>query len=611
MGRHSVTAPTKTSRRGLYLSVIAAVVVVGVVASGVYLWIGGHFDPDQAAAGSECESAEQLHIVADTTIASVLTVIASDFDAANEGCVTTEITAQESADTSAVLASGGLDADAWVPQSAVWVDRAAATAASLGRATPNAYVGDTLAASPVVFATTASDAAEVAAEPLTWTRVLDGTLPAILPDPEASAASLSSLVGLGAHAPAEDPRPLAAAMIALSKSIPASTSAAFGALSSAETPSVVLTSEAQVAEYNSDGPTETLTAGYPTDGTLMLDYPLVLVGDAADEAVAADEAQQATEAPADAPATETPAPEAAGDASGAVRTASYTTEGTDDLPATAEPSARARMLAAFEQAAASATERLNAAGFRTADGVGEIDTLGIAPEGPAAQVVPVDSATALTLLRTWGVLSLRARYLAVVDVSGSMEEPAANGLRRIDIFQQAAMNAVSKFSGEVDLGVWAFSTMRNGDLDYEELAPIAPLGDAAHTQQIAGIIQSLPSRLGGATGLYDTVLASVNRVREGYDPEKVNAVLLITDGKNEDENGIDLDTLLAELQKADDGTKPVPVIMIGFGPDTDLAAMQKIAEVTKGGAYSASKPEDLGIVLVDAISQRSCRPNCG
>ena len=66
-------------------------------------------------------------------------------------------------------------------------------------------------------------------------------------------------------------------------------------------------------------------------------------------------------------------------------------------------------------------------------------------------------------------------------------------------------------------------------------------------------------------------------------------MLLITDGKNEDENGIDLDTLLAELAKIDDPTKPVPVIMIGFGPDTDLAAMQQIAQATKGAAYSASQ----------------------
>ncbi|MGI9823818.1 VWA domain-containing protein [Agromyces sp. Marseille-Q5079] len=612
MGRHS-TAPAKKPRRGLILSIVGAVAVVGLVASGVYLWVGGHLDPSNAAADGACAEAQPLRIVADSTIAPVLSDIAADFDAANDGCVVTDVTAQDSADTAAVLAAGGLDADAWVPQSAAWVDRAAATAASLGRSSPDAVVGEPIAATPVVFATTAEDAAAVASEPVTWQRVLDGSLPAILPDPEASAASLASLVALGAHAPAEDPRPLASAMIGLGKSIPDSTSAAFGSLASQAQPSVVVTTEAQVAEYNSDEPSLALTAGYPNDGTVLLDYPLVSVGDAATEAAAATEDPDTED-----PETEDPAateePTAMG---GEVETASYSAskqaESSDAATDTAAeaPSARAKYLAAFAEAAAAATDRLNAAGFRAADGSGTIDIAGIAPEGPASQALPLDSATQLTMLRTWGVLTLRARYLAVVDVSGSMEEPAGNGLRRIDIFQQAAQAAVSRFSGEVDLGVWAFSTLRNGDLDYEELASISALGDAAHAQQIGAIIQSLPARLGGATGLYDTVLAAVQRVREGYDPEKVNAVLLITDGKNEDENGIDLDTLLAELAKADDGTKPVPVIMIGFGPDTDLVAMQKIAEVTKGGAYSATKPEDLGTVLVDAISQRSCRPNCG
>ena len=235
------------------------------------------------------------------------------------------------------------------------------------------------------------------------------------------------------------------------------------------------------------------------------------------------------------------------------------------------------------------------AGFRAPDGSGYARrSPASAAEAPAAEARDLDTAAQLEILRAWGVLTLRSRMLAVIDVSGSMEEPAENGLRRIDIFQQAAVGAMGKFSGEVEMGVWVFSTARNGDLDYEDLSPIAPLADAAHMQEIAGIIQSLPARLGGATGLYDTTLAAVQRVRESYDPEKVNSVLLITDGKNEDENGIDLDTLLAELAKIDDPTKPVPVIMIGFGPDTDLAAMQRIAQATKGAAYSASKPEDLG-----------------
>ena len=102
----------------------------------------------------------------------------------------------------------------------------------------------------------------------------------------------------------------------------------------------------------------------------------------------------------------------------------------------------------------------------------------------------------------------------------------------------------------------------------------------------------------------------MQRVQETYDPSKVNSVLLITDGKNEDDNGISLDDLLAKLQATEDPKKPVPVIFIGFGPDTDLDAMTRIAKVTGGAAYSASKPEDLGNVLVDALSQRTCRPNC-
>lgn len=574
MGRHSISVPAKLPGRALIISIIAAIAVVSIVASGVFLWVGGHLNPLFAAAESGCGDYEQLVVVADTSIAPALADVAKDFDAASEACVETVIKPQDSADSAAILASGGLDADAWVPESSVWIDRTTATAASLGQNPPDVEVGASIAATPVVFAAPATKAAEIASEPVTWARLLSGTLPTILPDPEASAASLAGLLALRGHSSPDDPRQFAGAMIELGKTIPASTSAAFGSLAASQQPAVVLTSEVQVAAYNLDEPTETLVAAYPADGTVLLDYPFVRLpvrpGGEDDE----------------------------GEASG------------DDVSDAEGAPTRAELVEAFETEVRGAADRLAADGFRSPDGTGTLDIPGLAAEGPAA-AAQLDTAVQLEILRAWGVLTLRSRMLAVIDVSGSMEEPAENGLRRIDIFQQAAIGAMEKFSGEVELGVWVFSTARNGDLDYEDLAPIAPLADLAHKQQIAGIIQSLPARLGGATGLYDTALAAVQRVRESYDPEKVNSVLLITDGKNEDENGIDLETLLAELAKIDDPTKPVAVIMIGFGPDTDLAAMQRIAQATKGAAYSASKPEDLGTVLVDALSQRTCRPNCG
>ncbi|MFB6611884.1 substrate-binding domain-containing protein [Agromyces sp. NPDC056379] len=568
MGRHSEAATAKKPGRRFILSIIGAVVVVGLVASGVFLWVGGYLNPIFASADSGCAETEQLAIVADPSIAPALAEIAEKFDADPDHCVATEVTAQDSADTAAVVASGGVKIDAWVPDSSVWIDRTNATATSLGQPLPELDVRASIASSPVVFAGAATKATALAAEPVSWARVLGGTLPAILPDPEASAASLAGLLALRGHSSPDDPRQFAGAMIELGKSIPASTGAAFGTVSAAQQPVVVVTSEVQIAAYNLDDPAESLVAAYPADGTVALDYPFVR-----------------TEAPV---AAESGSAETAESGAGA----------------------KVELLDALEDSIRESRKTLAAKGFRAPDGTGALDIVGLGAQAPSATAA-LDGGAEIEILRAWSVLTLRSRMLAVIDVSGSMEEPAANGLRRIDIFQQAAVGAMQKFSGEVELGVWVFSTARNGDLDYEDLSPIAPLGDAAHSQEIAGIIQSLPGRLGGATGLYDTTLAAVQRVRETYDPEKVNSVLLFTDGKNEDENGIDLDTLLAELAKIDDPEKPVPVIMIGFGPDTDLAAMQRIAQATKGAAYSASEPEDLGTVLVDALTQRSCRPNCG
>lgn len=132
MGRHSTKAPAKRPGRALILSAVAALAVVSLIATGVYLWVGGHLNPLFASAEVGCVEPEQLVVVADTSIAPALGELAEDFDAESEHCVATVVKPQDSADTAAVLASGTLNADAWVPESSVWLDRTAATAASLG-----------------------------------------------------------------------------------------------------------------------------------------------------------------------------------------------------------------------------------------------------------------------------------------------------------------------------------------------------------------------------------------------------------------------------------------------------------------------------------------------
>jgi hypothetical protein len=412
---------------------------------------------------------------------------------------------------------------------------------------------------------------------LAWTTLLTGTVSTLLPDPESSAASLAGLARVKSVSSDEDPRQFAGAMIAIGKTIPQSSEAAFELVAEATVPTVVVTTEQQVAAHNSSSSDSPVVALYPTDGTVELRYPFV-------EAIVGT--QESSTGISDGTA-----------AAAAVASGSASVGSPRDL------------VAALAAAVRSATDVMAGEGFRDADGGGDLRVAGVAETAIGADPT-ADAAAQIEILRAWSVLTLRSRLLVVIDLSGSMLEPANNGLRRIDVFQLAASDALSKFSGEAELGVWAFSQNRVGTQDWEDLSPIAPLSDPAHVKQINGVIASLPERIYGFTGLYDTILAAVKRVKEDYDPAKVNSVLLITDGFNEDDNGIDLKTLLASLKEIEDPNQPVPVLLIGFGPDTDLASMTEIANSTGGAAYSAEVPEDLGDVLVDALTQRSCRPNC-
>ncbi|MET1015615.1 MAG: hypothetical protein ABWX76_02280, partial [Leifsonia flava] len=276
MGRHTIAR----RRPGLIWGSVAALVAVCLVAGGGIAWASGSLD-DLLPTGTptaSCDSVSPLAVVADPAIAPVMASIATDFDAAHP-CTETTVKAQDSADTASVLAAGNdLHADVWVPDSAAWRTRTDATAASLGRPAPTAEFGDAVATTPVVFAAPAAQSAAFAESPVGWSSILDGSLSALLPDPEGSGASLAALGALGAHAPGDDTRPFAGAMIALGKTIPRSLDAALVSAESASVPTVVVTTEQAVASTNSAPDSDQFLALYPADGTAGVDFPFVRVG---------------------------------------------------------------------------------------------------------------------------------------------------------------------------------------------------------------------------------------------------------------------------------------------------------------------------------------------
>ena len=266
-------------------------------------------------------------------------------------------------------------------------------------------------------------------------------------------------------------------------------------------------------------------------------------------------------------------------------------------------------VAMLSDAVRNSGDRLAEHGLRDAEG-NALESAGDA-ERIAASSDPADSVNQAEALRTWQMLTAPSRMLSLNDVSGSMLDPAAGDMRRIDLFEQAAVRAINSLSEDSSLATWVFSSRRIGAQDWQEIVPFGPLNDPAHKQRTIDTANGFDSLVGGGTGLYDSVLAAVTYMRETYVPGQVNLVLLNTDGYNEDDDGIDLPTLLRELEALHDPAKPVAVIAIGYGPDTDQAALEQIAAATDGAAYQALQPTDIGTVLIDAVTQRGCRPNCG
>ncbi|MBD3943593.1 VWA domain-containing protein [Microbacterium sp. NEAU-LLC] len=548
--RAAARAAQRRRRSLILLGLVILLVVALVVVIGVVFARGAADEPEQNPGAVGACLPESLRITADPAVADAVAELAAGLGA---DCPKAAITTEDSAATAEALATGANpEFDIWVPDSAMWPARATGQAERTGVDAAELAVGGTLASTPVVFATTEPTAAVLEAADAGFSSFAQRSVAVVLPDPATVAASSSALLALQT-ALNGDARTFTALALALDPAVAPTTTAALDAVSAATTPTVAVTTEQAVQQYDEDSTTK-LVPVYPADVKPAVSIPLVTAADASDDTVAAAEALTA----------------AADDA--------------DDVLV--------------------AHGLRNAAGNPPATATGDAETTIAAPE-------QADSANQAEVLRTWQVLTAPSRMLSLNDVSGSMLQQATPDMRRVDLFEQAAVRAINSLSTDSSLAVWVFSSRRIGGQDWQEVVPFGSLGDPVHKQLTIDTANGLDSLVGGGTGLYDSVLAAVKYMRDTYVPGQVNLVLLNTDGVNEDDDGLDLPGLLAELEKLRDPAKPVAVIAIGYGPDTDQSALEQIAAATDGAAYQALQPTDIGTVLIDAVTQRGCRPSCG
>ena len=227
---------------------------------------------------------------------------------------------------------------------------------------------------------------------------------------------------------------------------------------------------------------------------------------------------------------------------------------------------------------------------------------GVDPQQPETTLEVPAPSVLVRLIDKWAEDRKGARVLLVLDVSGSMGEDAGNGQTKMDVAKDAAIQSLEQFKGDDLVGLRIFTTnlSQQEPRDYLDLVPIGPITQTR--EQMASKIRTLTPLEG--TPLYTTTKASYDTVKQSYDPKRINAVVLLTDGRNEDERNNNLDALLNSLRSGSEGlsSTPVRVFTIAFGAESDLPTLKRIAEATNAAAYDAKDPQTINNVFTAVVS---------
>ncbi len=544
MGRHS---PDGRRRR-----LLVPVVATGLV---LVLGVGAWVTVSVVKSRPTCEQPAKVLVTASPDVAPALSLVARGLDLR---CGSVEVQTREapSAAERLAISDGSARPQVWVPDSTLALRRAH----QLGAAdVPE--TGASVASSPVVLAV-AEDVVKGIGWPErtpTWADVLgaQGAVPG-MSDPARDSVAAVALLGMKESVKTvTEP---AGAYVALLRRFSANTLGAEtdliarlpGSGGSGGTGAVTTfpVSENSLLRHNIEDATSPLVAVYSA-AVPSLDYPFAELGGIT---------------PQQRPLVD------------ALRDAVLGDAGADAI-------AKTGLRAAGGQALREHTDdpRVSTAGFRAAN-------------LPAATTID-------ELLNQWAGVNLSARVQVLVDVSGSMNaQVPGTGLNRMQLSMQATAKALHLFKPTTQLRMLAFSTRLDGDKDYRELLPMAPVAQHLASGALDKLAQVKATPNGG-TGLYDSVLDTYRTARREWEPGRLNLVIVLTDGRNEDPHGISREDVLAELVKLQDPRRPIPLIGVGIGPDADKPELDQLTAATGGQAFIAPDPAKITDVFFGALSR--------
>ncbi|GAA3666976.1 substrate-binding domain-containing protein [Nonomuraea antimicrobica] len=554
--------------------------LAGAVALAVLLGVAAFviFNRDHDCSGGKLP----LRVVATPDIQPALNKIAGNYNKAmhpiDGKCVEVTVAGESAARTANALAAGKAAADFWVADSSLLMESMRDNPS--GAALPQ--VEGSIATSPVVLAAAKASASKLsgALQP-SWEAMISAANVAnvdgpgkkvrvLALDPQKNSAGLAALLAAaGTAKESGEDKALVGALKELSGQLAPDSAALLASLTvkSGTKMPVGVTSEQAIYAHNTRKPEAPVVALYPKEGTLSLDYPVTILTKDPEVLKAATDFKQ-------------------------------------DL--TSE----------------SAKRILRDAGFRGTDGLAG-DALseekGFTAETPAA-LDPPDGATVTRMVQTWTRLNLGTRLLTLLDVSGTMALPVpGTGMTRMQAINKIATEGLELFPAGSEMGLWTFSTHLDGQgKDWKELVSLGPLTESTdgtlRKELLVKTFTQIQAKATGDTGLNDTVKAAYTQLTEDFKQDKVNTLLILTDGAGNDDpdGGVGNAELLRFLKETYDPKRPVSILLIAFGPDAEKGRqrMQALAKATGGEAYIAENILQVRDFFLQGMERRLCMPDC-
>jgi hypothetical protein len=528
-----------------------------------------------------------VNVAVSTDITPAVQQVAQLFNRQNHEaagqCVEVQVTQEQPAEVAAAVegqaSTDGLPAaNAWIPDSSLWVDIARGFPLGAQRIQTT---GISVAKSPLMLVMPANVAAQNPAynNSVGWNFLLPSTAggPASaqqvrlsLPDPTQSAAGLASMIELqrllGTSATAREK--MTKFVLTTQSSAQFDDPASLASFVELGSPAlgghpVTVTTEQAVVAYDQQHPSQPLAARYPSGsspalGDPELDYPYVLTSTSPAEVAGAQEFGKELQS-------------------------SYTAG-----------------LVRYD-------------GFRSANGV-----IGSLPAGfglaqqPLQVASPATAGDAQTALQAWRKLESGSRDLAVMDVSSSMAAPSGLGNLSLEqLLTQTANLGLTLFPDSAEIGLWEFANKLNGNLSYQQLVSVGPLpgdlGLISRRQQLQQIDAGLGVKSGTTAALNDSILAGYQSMVDTYQPNFTNAVLVLTAGVDNASGDMSAGNLVTKLKALYNPSKPVELIIIQLGTKGNFGALQQIAKAGGGQAYQVTDPTQVDQVFFQAVSRRICQ----